>query len=272
MDLKLVCQPLLHNNNIITFSTLKLLNRTKFSECKWNNINCPVLLFLWSAGRAFAIAGFIVWHTGPTQQQAKLRCWTWNITFFLHWSQQRDVGLLYSKLILFQLFWHIQIWRMATWDKSDFLFFFNFYYIVTFCGHEPLLEKTVMPKEWTNYRNYSPFRPSPRSPLGILVLCSDCHLECGKFASPSFTFWNYCNLTYGRCQQASILKQKALSMGRCCSWHLLEPRDGFFQCQPCPLPVEQPLGYSITPLCCRLGYQVILGRHQIDVPMLFVFV
>lgn len=116
---------------------------------------------------------------------------------------------------------------------------FNFYYIVTFCGHEPLLEKTVMPKEWTNYRNYSPFRPSPRSPLGILVLCSDCHLECGKFASPSFTFWNYCNLTYGRCQQASILKQKALSMGRCCSWHLLEPRDGFFQCQPCPLPVEQ---------------------------------
>lgn len=125
MDLKLVCQPLLHNNNIITFSTLKLLNKTKFSECKWNNINCPVLLFLWSAGRAFAIVGFIVWHTGPTQQQAKLRCWTWNITFFLHWSQQRDVGLLYSKLILFQLFWHIQIWRMATWDKSDFLFFFK---------------------------------------------------------------------------------------------------------------------------------------------------
>lgn len=82
MDLKLVCQPLLHNNNIITFSTLKLLNKTKFSECKWNNINCPVLLFLWSAGRAFAIVGFIVWHTGPTQQQAKLSCWTWNITFY----------------------------------------------------------------------------------------------------------------------------------------------------------------------------------------------
>lgn len=256
---------------MITFSTLKLLNKTKFSECKWNNINCPVLLFLWSAGRAFAIVGFIVWHTGPTQQQAKLSCWTWNITFYTGHSNVTS-GCFIQSWFCFNFFGTSKFEGWLHEINQIFYFFFNFYYIVTFCGHEPLLEKTVMPKEWTNYRNYSPFRPSPRSPLGILVLCSDCHLECGKFASPSFTFWNYCNLTYGRCQQASILKQKALNMGRCCSWHLLEPRDGFFQCQPCPLPVEQPLGYSITPLCCRLGYQVILGRHQIDVPMLFVFV
>lgn len=103
--------------------------------------------------------------------------------YILHWSLQHDVGLLYSKLILFQLGHHIHILRMARLDKfKKKNTKFNFLYIVTFCGHEPLLGKISVAQRMDQLQRLfiPPYSPSPRSPLGIVVLSSDCHLEMWK--------------------------------------------------------------------------------------------
>lgn len=145
MDLKLVCQPLLHNNNIITFSTLKLLNKTKFSECKWNNINWPVLLFLWSAGRAFAIVGFIVWHTGPTQQQAKLSCWTWNITFYTGHSNVTS-GCFIQSWFCFNFFGTSKFEGWLHEINQIFYFFLTFIILSLFVAMSHYWRKQLCPK------------------------------------------------------------------------------------------------------------------------------